>query len=82
MREFFCDYVNMRIACTKEKKQTLVMNSSSRMIYCIQHFLCCRLKSQLKSVYNQKCDVKKNILDTECLQKEMMEKLRRKVMLC
>ena len=37
-----------------------------------------RLKSELKSVYNQKSDIKKNILDTECLEKEMMEKLNRK----
>ncbi|XP_046863402.1 kinesin-like protein KIF18A [Xenia sp. Carnegie-2017] len=37
-----------------------------------------KLKSEIKSVYNQKGDIRKNILDTECLEKEMMEKLHRK----
>ncbi|XP_028408908.1 kinesin-like protein KIF18A [Dendronephthya gigantea] len=37
-----------------------------------------RIKSEIKSVYNQKSDIKKNIRDVECLEREMMEKLHRK----
>lgn len=48
-------------------------------IQVLTFFFVFRLKSEIKSVYNQKGDIRKNILDTECLEKEMMEKLHRKV---